>query len=325
VLARRGERVSALLAIDGLVQEFRGRGATVRAVDGVSLALEPGAVLALVGESGCGKTTIARAIVGLLHPTAGAIRLDGADLAAPRARAASARRLQMVFQDPFGSLDPRQSAASIIGEPLAIHGSGDRAARRARVRDLASSVGLDPDSLRRRPRAFSGGQRQRIAIARALALDPAILILDEPLSALDVSIQAQVLQLLLELKRTRGLTYLFISHDLAVVEAIATEVAVMYEGRIVEQAPRDRLFDDPRHPYTRLLLASIPRLGAGKRRPADATAEPEPATQGWTGCAFAPRCPRAEARCRTEAPALAPIDGSADHHAACHFRDEAAS
>ena len=316
--------MSALLAIDGLVQEFRGRGTTVRAVDGVSLALEPGAVLALVGESGCGKTTIARAIVGLLQPTAGAIRLDGTDLAAPRARAAGARRLQMVFQDPFGSLDPRRSAASIIGEPLTIHRQGDRAARRARVRDLASSVGLDPDSLRRRPRAFSGGQRQRIAIARALALDPAILILDEPLSALDVSIQAQVLQLLLELKRTRGLTYLFISHDLAVVEAIATEVAVMYAGRIVEQAPRDRLFDDPRHPYTRLLLASIPRLGAGKRRPADAAAEPEHAAQGWTGCAFAPRCPRAEARCGSEAPALALVDGSVAHRAACHFRDEAA-
>jgi len=316
--------VSALLAIDGLVQEFRGRGGSVRAVDGVSLALAPGDVLALVGESGCGKTTVARAIVGLLRPSAGRIRLDGEDLSAQRTRAASTRRLQMVFQDPFGSLDPRLSARTIIGEPLAIHRLGDRSARRARVGALAEAVGLDPAQLGRRPRAFSGGQRQRIAIARALALDPAILILDEPLSALDVSIQAQVLQLLLELRRARGLTYLFISHDLAVVEAIATRVAVMYAGRIVEEAPRDRLFDAPRHPYTRLLLAAIPRLGAGKRRRADTAAEPDGALPGWTGCAFAPRCPRAEPRCRHETPALAPVRDAPDQRAACHFRDERA-
>ena len=314
--------MTALLAIDGLVQEFRGRAGTVRAVDGVSLALAPGEVLALVGESGCGKTTIARAVVGLLRPTAGRVLLDGADLAAPAARAASTRRIQMVFQDPFGSLDPRLSAAAIMAEPLAIHRLGDRAARRARVRDLALSVGLDPAQLDRRPRAFSGGQRQRIAIARALALDPALLILDEPLSALDVSIQAQVLQLLLELKRVRGLTYLFISHDLAVVEAIATRVAVMYAGRIVEAAPRDALFDDPRHPYTRLLLASIPRLGQGKRQRHAMSPEPAAGVPGWAGCAFAPRCPRAEARCRDTTPMLESVTGAPDHHAACHFRDE---
>jgi oligopeptide/dipeptide ABC transporter ATP-binding protein len=315
--------VSALLAIEDLVQEYRGRAGAVRAVDGVTLTLARGAVLALVGESGCGKTTLARTIVGLITPTAGRVRLDGADLAATVDPKVRARRIQMVFQDPYGSLDPRLSAATIIAEPLAIQGTA-RAARRTRVGDLARAVGLDPDQLGRRPRAFSGGQRQRIAIARALAVDPDLVILDEPLSALDVSVQAQVLQLLLSLKAERDLTYLFISHDLAVVEAIATEVAVMYAGRIVEHASRDALFDDPRHPHTRLLLASIPKLGQGKRKPTT-TAEPARETPGWTGCAFAPRCPRAEARCRTETPALDPVAGAAGHAAACHFRDERGS
>jgi oligopeptide/dipeptide ABC transporter ATP-binding protein len=316
--------MSALLAIEELVQEFRDRTGAVRAVDGVSLELAAGDVLALVGESGCGKTTIARAVVGLVRPTAGRVRLDGSDLDGP-ARRASRRRLQMVFQDPFGSLDPRLSAAAIIAEPLAIHRLGDRAARRRRTRELAVAVGLDPAQLNLRSRAFSGGQRQRIAIARALALDPDILILDEPLSALDVSIQAQVLHLLLELRQARGLTYLFISHDLAVVEAIATRVAVMYAGRIVEEAPRDALFDDPRHPYTQLLLASIPRLAIGKRPRVDTPPEPAAETPHWTGCAFAPRCPRAEARCRESAPALDPVTDAAGHRAACHFRDETAT
>ena len=312
--------MTALLTIDGLVREFRGPRGSVRAVDGVSFSLAPGEVMALVGESGCGKTTLARAIVRLEPPTAGRIVLDGQADDDTRARA---RRIQMVFQDPFGSLNPRLSAGAIIAEPLVIHRVGDRAEQRARVVELAQAVGLDPAQLGRRPRAFSGGQRQRIAIARALALDPQLLILDEPLSALDVSVQAQVLQLLLGLRERRGLTYLFISHDLAVVEAIATRVAVMYAGRIVETADRDALFDDPRHPYTRLLLASIPKLGPGKRKP-DTTA-PEPAREApsWTGCAFAPRCPRAEDRCRREAPTLAPVAGASGHDAACHFRNEA--
>ena len=313
--------MSALLAVVRLVKEFRGRGGAVRAVDDVSLALEPGEVVALVGESGCGKTTLARLIIDLERPTSGRVLLDGAP---PAGHKRTARRLQLVFQDPFGSLNPRLSAARIIAEPLAIHRLGTTAERARRVAELAGAVGLDPAQLGRRARAFSGGQRQRIAIARALALDPAILILDEPLAALDVSIQAQVLQLLLELRRARGLTYLFISHDLAVVEAIATRVAVMYAGRIVEEAPRDRLFDAPRHPYTRLLLAAIPRLGAGKRRRADTAAEPDGALPGWTGCAFAPRCPRAEPRCRHETPALAPVRDAPDQRAACHFRDERA-
>ena len=313
--------MSGLLAVERLVKEFRGRGGPVRAVDDVSLAVEPGEVVALVGESGCGKTTLARLIVALEAPTSGRVLLAGT---VPAGRKRTARRIQLVFQDPFGSLNPRLSAARIIAEPLAIHRLGTRRERGERVAALAAAVGLDPAQLGRRARAFSGGQRQRIAIARALALDPEILILDEPLSALDVSVQAQVLQLLLALRERRRLTYLFISHDLAVVEAIATRVAVMYAGRIVEEAPRDALFDDPRHPYTRLLLASIPRLGAGKRRH-DTAPEPARDAPRWTGCAFAPRCARAEDRCRAETPALASVVGMSAHRAACHFRDEAAA
>ncbi len=319
--------MTALLTIDGLVREFRGPRGSVRAVDGVSFNLATGEVMALVGESGCGKTTLARAIVQLEPPTAGRIVLDGeaGDAGGRAARQARARRIQMVFQDPFGSLNPRLSAGAIIAEPLVIHRVGDRRARAARVAALAQAVGLDPAQLGRRPRAFSGGQRQRIAIARALALDPQLLILDEPLSALDVSVQAQVLQLLLGLRERRGLTYLFISHDLAVVEAIATRVAVMYAGRIVEEASRDALFDQPRHPYTRLLLASIPKLGPGKRKPDAAAPEPAREAPSWTGCAFAPRCLRAEPRCTVETPALAPIAGAPGRSAACHFRDEIVS
>ncbi|MBI3514819.1 MAG: ATP-binding cassette domain-containing protein [Proteobacteria bacterium] len=317
--------MTVLLAVDGLVKEFRGRGGAVRAVDGVSLALEAGEVVALVGESGCGKTTLARLIVQLERPTGGRVLLDGHAMGSRRAAwRRRARRIQMVFQDPFGSLDPRLSAGAIIAEPFAIHRVGSRGERAARVEHLARAVGLDPAQLGRRPRAFSGGQRQRIAIARAIALDPDLVILDEPLSALDVSVQAQVLQLLLGLRAERKLTYLFISHDLAVVEAIATRVAVMYAGRIVEEAPRDALFDDPRHPYTRLLLASIPRLGQGKRRHDHAASEATREMPRWTGCAFAPRCPRAEDRCRTETPALEVTPHAPGHRAACHFRDEVA-
>jgi peptide/nickel transport system ATP-binding protein len=274
----------------------------VRAVDGVSFALPAGGVLGIVGESGCGKSTLARIILGLLPVSAGEVLVDGRSLTAIDRRE-RARLIQPVFQDPFSSLNPRQRVRDIVRLPLATQGDIPAAKQRDRVMEMLARVGIAPEMADRLPAQLSGGQRQRVAIARALVLRPRIVVCDEPTSALDVSVQAQILNLLAELRRDLGLTYLFISHNLAVVEHIATEVAVMYLGRFVEQAPVDELFRDPRHPYTCALLAAvltpepgkgIPDVGLGETYPDPANIPP--------GCRFHPRCPLAEERCRSESP-----------------------
>ncbi len=245
--------------------------AVVRAVDGVSLAIARGETLGLVGESGCGKSTLGRLMLRLLEPTAGDVRFDGRSLLGlrPAELRAMRRRMQIVFQDPYGSLNPRMAVGRIVREGLDIHRIGSRAEREARVAELLQLVGLSPDAARRRPHEFSGGQRQRIGIARALAVSPEFVVADEAVSALDVSIQAQIINLLQDLKRRLGLTLLFVSHDLRVVEHVSDRIAVMYVGRVVELAPRDELFRAPRHPYTRALLAAVPRITPGARRRAE--------------------------------------------------------
>jgi peptide/nickel transport system ATP-binding protein len=274
----------------------------VRAVDGVSFAVPAGNVLGIVGESGCGKSTLARIVLGLLSPSEGEVLVDGRSLATIDRRE-RARLIQPVFQDPFSSLNPRQRVRDIVGLPLAAQGTVPGAQQRDRVMEMLARVGLSSEMADRLPAELSGGQRQRVAIARALVLRPRIVVCDEPTSALDVSVQAQILNLLAELRRDLGLTYLFISHNLAVVEHIATEVAVMYLGRFVEQAAVDALFADPRHPYTRALLASVLTPEPGKGIPDVGLGEsyPDPANIP-AGCRFHPRCPLVEERCRSEAP-----------------------
>ncbi len=271
------------------------------AVDTVSLRVAEGAVLGIVGESGCGKSTLARLVLGLQLPTEGSIRIAGAPLA-ELDRRARARLIQPVFQDPYQSLNPRRRVRDIVGLPLAVQGV-PRAERAARVREMLRQVGLSPEQEDRRPGQLSGGQRQRVAIARALILRPRIVVLDEPTSALDVSVQAQILNLLLELRTAFDLTMIFISHNLAVVEHIATEVAVMYLGRIVERAPTAALFAAPKHPYTRALLASVltPEPGLGLPEVALGDIMPDP-RHIPSGCRFHPRCALAEPRCAAEAP-----------------------
>ncbi|MFY3846680.1 ABC transporter ATP-binding protein, partial [Achromobacter xylosoxidans] len=276
----------------------------LRAVDGVSFEINRGETLALVGESGCGKSTVARMLVGLYGLTRGDIRFDGQPLSRmsePGGRELR-KRLQMIFQDPYASLNPRWRVGRIIAEPMLTHTKMTLAERTARVGDLLRQVGLDPADQSRYPHQFSGGQRQRISIARALAVNPEFLVCDEPTSALDVSVQAQVLNLMKDLQRELGLTYLFISHNLAVVHHVADRVGVMYLGRMVEVAPRDELFARPRHPYTRMLLEAIPDIdGTGKPRTAVAGEVPNPLNPP-SGCTFHPRCPHANERCRGEAP-----------------------
>ncbi|MFG1477833.1 oligopeptide/dipeptide ABC transporter ATP-binding protein [Xanthobacter sp. V4C-4] len=308
-----------VLRVDDLSVRFQTARGAVQAVSNVSLQLPPGQTLGLVGESGCGKSTLGRAIVRLIEPASGRIHLAGEDIThTPRHRLRAARRkVQMVFQDPFASLDPRWTVGELIAEPLHIHAIGTRATRRARVADLLGKVGLPPDAAERTPHQFSGGQRQRIGIARALALEPDVVVLDEPVSALDVSVQAQILNLLDDLQQALGVAFLFISHDLSVVEYVSDRVAVMYLGRIVELADRETLFRAPAHPYTRALLEAVPRLSA--TRPAGpplAGDLPSPYAPP-PGCAFHTRCPVARERCRGEAPALR--QSAPGHHVACHF------
>jgi oligopeptide/dipeptide ABC transporter ATP-binding protein len=311
-----------LLEVAGLTKHFAVRGGTVRAVDGVSFTVDRGETLALVGESGCGKSTTARLVLRLIEPSAGQVRFDGTDLTtlAPAALRSARRKMQIVFQDPYASLDPRMSVGATLEEPLIVHGLGDAAQRRARVAELLRLVGLAPYHAERFPHEFSGGQRQRIGIARALAVEPALVVCDEPVSALDVSIQAQVLNLLADLQARLGLAYLFIAHDLAVVRHVADRVAVMYLGRIVETAPAENLFAAPRHPYTRALLAAIPLPDPGVRgavRPV--TGDPPSPLNPPPGCHFHTRCAHATDRCRSEAPTLRPV--APGHQAACHLAE----
>jgi peptide/nickel transport system ATP-binding protein len=294
----------------------------VHAVDGVSLDVFPGETVGLVGETGCGKSTLGRCLVRLLRPDSGTIRFDGADLLALEGRALreSRRHFQIVFQDPYASLNPRMTVEAIVTEPLAIHGIGDRAKRREAAADLLRQVGLDPSGLPQYPRAFSGGQRQRIAIARALALDPKFIVLDEPVSALDVSVQAQIVNLLQDLQESRGLTYLFIAHGLQVVAHLSSRVAVMYLGRIVEEAPGEALFAAPLHPYTQALLSAVPEPDPeAPRARVTLPGEPPSPLAPPPGCRFAPRCPLAQERCRREVPDLRDVGGG--RRVACHLAE----
>ncbi|SFM17264.1 ABC transporter ATP-binding protein [Variovorax sp. OV329] len=295
----------------------------LHAVDGVSFSIERGKTLALVGESGCGKSTVARLLTGLYTPTRGRVEFDGQDAHAAfnssRGRALR-KRVQMIFQDPYASLNPRWTVEAIVGEPLQEHGLvTERAALKARVGELLKSVGLSPLDMVKYPHQFSGGQRQRISIARALATAPEFLVCDEPTSALDVSVQAQVLNIMKDLQRERGLTYLFISHNLAVVRHVSDSVGVMYLGRLVEIADKASLFSAPRHPYTRMLLDAIPQMHAVGRARTPVQGEVPNPLNPPTGCSFHPRCPHANARCKAERPALLSIAGI---QVACHAVEE---
>ena len=295
----------------------------LHAVDGVSFEIEKGKTLALVGESGCGKSTVARLMVGLYTPTRGSFQFDGVDAHATYKSPAGRKlreRIQMIFQDPYASLNPRWTVEDIVGEPLAEHGMISNAQQlKARVGELLTSVGLSPLDMVKYPHQFSGGQRQRISIARALATQPEFLVCDEPTSALDVSVQAQVLNIMKDLQKKQGLTYLFISHNLAVVRHVSDHVGVMYLGRLVEVADKHSLFSAPKHPYTKMLLDAIPKMhDTGRARTPVQGEVPNPLNPP-TGCAFNPRCPHVNNRCKTERPVLQNIGGI---KIACHAVQE---
>jgi oligopeptide/dipeptide ABC transporter ATP-binding protein len=329
------DAAGALVRVEGLVKSFPVKGgvlqrtiAEVRAVDGVDLVIERGETLGLVGESGCGKTTVGRLILRLIEPTAGRIIFDGQDISALRGPALRPyrRRMQIIFQDPYASLDPRQPIGESIGEGPRIHGMGNARERRERVTRMMDLVGLQPYHARRYPHEFSGGQRQRIGIARALVLEPDLVVCDEPVSALDVSIQAQVLNLLKSLQRELGLTLLFIAHNMGVVEHISDRVAVMYLGRVAELAGRERCYSDPRHPYTMALMSAIPVPDPTLRRQRIILAGDVPSpVNPPSGCNFHPRC-WLRARldhpevCATDVPPLRPLHD--DQRVACHFADQ---
>jgi oligopeptide transport system ATP-binding protein len=292
----------------------------LRAVDGLNFTIGRGRTLALVGESGCGKSTTGRLLLRLIEATAGSVRFDGHEVLTAKGAELHAlrRRMQIIFQDPYSALDPRMTIGQFLAEPLAIHKNGSRAGRRESVSDMLAAVGLAPEYANRYPHGFSGGQRQRIGIARALVLDPEFVVCDEPVSALDVSIQAQIVNLLKNLQRERGLAYLFISHDLSVVKHIADEVAVMYLGRIVEMAEKGRLYKAPQHPYTRALLSAIPVPDPKRqRRRMILAGEPPDARRPPAGCRFRGQCPFTQPICAEVDPPLAPI--APDHAVACHF------
>jgi oligopeptide/dipeptide ABC transporter ATP-binding protein len=295
----------------------------VRAVDGVSFALDKGETLALVGESGCGKSTTARLVLRLIEPTTGTVQFEGTDITSMSGQPLRKlrRRMQIVFQDPFASLNPRMTVGDILEEPLVVHRIGDRVARRARVNQLLSLVGLASYHSQRYPHEFSGGQRQRIGIARALAVEPALVVCDEPVSALDVSIQAQVVNLLKDLQARLGLSYLFIAHDLAVVKHMANRVAVMYLGKIVELAAKDTIFSQPLHPYTRTLLTAIPRPDPHRKgeRQIPGGDVPSPMDPP-SGCRFHTRCPFMTEKCKQEEPPLREVAGA--HLSACHYAEQ---
>ena len=324
-------RSAALLEVRSLTKHFdlrrglrrlvqRPERHTIRALDGVSLRLRRGETLGIIGESGCGKTTLGRTILRLHEPTAGEVRFDGVDLAGLDATALKAmrRRMQIIFQDPYASLNPRRNVEQIVGQGILIHETVPRAQMIERVGAMLGRVGLSAAHLRRYPHQYSGGQRQRIGIARALVLRPELVVCDEPVSALDVSIQAQILALLRELKDELGLTYLFISHDLSVVAHVSDRVAVMYLGQIVEQGPARALLRDPAHPYTRALLAAVPRVDASEQATTTTlTGDPPSPLDPPPACRFHSRCPHVMPICRERAPDMTMV--TVDHEVACHL------